>query len=178
MLYVFWQRDLPKLDLQVDPGTDFIAWTAQWEAYRSLSGLDKEPQVKQVKVLTLCFCRKTLTTQQVIRQFPSVYMRTGQILLYWLHQKNIRDQILKASEWVKWLRTCCRWRTWHYSGGLRQAPNVLFVIWTQFVDVSLQFTENEWLLCEGFIHSIAGSVMALSLYCTGFGYSWLWTRHV
>ena len=152
MSYVFRQRDLPKLDLQVDPGSDFIAWKAQWEAYRSLSGLDKK---SQVKVLTLCFCRKTLTTRQVIRQFPSVYTRTGQILLYWLHQKNIRDQILKASEWVKWLRTCCRWRTWHYSGGLRQAPNVLFVIWTQFVDVSLQFTETEWLLCEGFIALLA-----------------------
>ena len=43
MLYVFRQGDLPKLDLQVDRGTDFTAWKAQWEAYRRLSGLDKNP---------------------------------------------------------------------------------------------------------------------------------------
>ena len=61
MSYVFRQGDLPKLDLQVDRGTDFTAWKAQWEAYRSLSGLDKESQVKQVKALTLCFSRETLT---------------------------------------------------------------------------------------------------------------------
>ena len=61
MLYVFRQGDLPNLDLQVDHGTDFTAWKAQWEAYRSLSRLDKESQVKQVKALTLCFYHETLT---------------------------------------------------------------------------------------------------------------------
>ena len=44
--------DKPKLNVQVDPGTNFTAWKAQWEAYRSLSGLDKESQVKQVIQLT------------------------------------------------------------------------------------------------------------------------------
>ena len=34
MSYIFRQEDLPKLDLQVDCGTDFTAWKAQWEAYR------------------------------------------------------------------------------------------------------------------------------------------------
>ena len=61
MLYVFRQGNLPKLDLQVDHGTDFTAWKAQWEAYRSLSRLDKESQVKQVKAVTLCFSSKTMT---------------------------------------------------------------------------------------------------------------------
>ena len=44
MLYVFRQGDLPKVDLQVDRGTDFTAWKAQWEAYMRLSGLDKIPR--------------------------------------------------------------------------------------------------------------------------------------
>ena len=61
MAYVFRQGDLPKLDLQTDRGTDFKAWRAQWEAYLSLSGLEGEEQSKQVKALTLCFSRETLT---------------------------------------------------------------------------------------------------------------------
>ena len=46
MTYVFRQRDLPKLDLQVDRGTDFEAWKIQWESYIALSGLDKQLQAK------------------------------------------------------------------------------------------------------------------------------------
>lgn len=59
--YVFRQGDLPKLDLHVDRGTDFTAWRAQWDAYSSLSGLDNEPQIRQVKALTLCFSRDSVT---------------------------------------------------------------------------------------------------------------------
>ena len=62
--YTFRQSDLPKLDLQVDRGTDFIAWRTQWESYGSLSGLDKEDAQKQVKALTLCFSRETLAIVQ------------------------------------------------------------------------------------------------------------------
>ncbi len=61
MPYTFRQGDLPKLDLQVDRGTDFVAWKAQWDSYISLSELDKELQAKQVQALTLCFSRETLT---------------------------------------------------------------------------------------------------------------------
>ena len=61
MPYVFRQGDLPKLDLQVDRGTDFQAWREQWESYSSLLELDKEPKAKQVKALTLCFSRETLS---------------------------------------------------------------------------------------------------------------------
>ena len=61
MSYVFRQGDLPKLDLQVDRGTDFAAWKSQWHAYLSLSGLEGEDQGKQVKALTLCFSRETVT---------------------------------------------------------------------------------------------------------------------
>lgn len=61
MPFTFRQGDLPKLDLQVDRGTDFSAWQAQWESYLSLSELDKEPQARQVQALTLCFSRETLT---------------------------------------------------------------------------------------------------------------------
>eukprot|EP00095_Tigriopus_kingsejongensis_P000372 maker-scaffold319_size207808-snap-gene-1.16 protein:Tk00372 transcript:maker-scaffold319_size207808-snap-gene-1.16-mRNA-1 annotation:"peroxinectin " len=34
----FRQSDLPKLDLDVDRGTDFAAWEEQWDAYYHLSG--------------------------------------------------------------------------------------------------------------------------------------------
>ncbi len=57
MAYTFGQGDLPKLDLQVDRGTDFKAWKTQWEAYLSLSRLGTQDQAKQVQALTLCFSR-------------------------------------------------------------------------------------------------------------------------
>ena len=62
MPYTFRQGDLPKLDLEVDKGSDFIAWTDQWEAYRTLYGLSDEEATKQANVLRLCFTRDTLTT--------------------------------------------------------------------------------------------------------------------
>ena len=59
--YVFRQGDFPKLDLQIDRGSAFSAWQAQWESYMSLFGLGEETAVKQIQALTLCFSRKTLT---------------------------------------------------------------------------------------------------------------------
>ena len=64
LTYTFRQGDLPKLDLQVDWGTDFSAWKMQWESYCSLSGLEREDAAKQVKALTLCFSRETLSIVQ------------------------------------------------------------------------------------------------------------------
>ena len=61
MPYVFRLSDLPKLDLQVDRGTDFEAWKAQWTSYSTLSGLSGESADTQVQALTLCFSRETLT---------------------------------------------------------------------------------------------------------------------
>ena len=61
MPFVFRLGDLPKLDLQVDRGTDFAAWKTQWTSYSSLSGLSEEAAEKQVKALTLCFSRETFT---------------------------------------------------------------------------------------------------------------------
>ena len=62
MPYTFRQGDLPKLDLEVDKGSDFIAWNDQWQAYRTLSGLSSEEATTQANVLRLCFTRDTLTT--------------------------------------------------------------------------------------------------------------------
>ena len=62
--YVFRQGDLPKLDLHVDRGSDFLAWKSQWDAYLSLSGLGTQPQTKQVQALTLCFSRETVTVME------------------------------------------------------------------------------------------------------------------
>ena len=61
MPYVFRQTDLPKLDIQVDRGSDFEAWKEQWTSYCTLSGLAEESAVKQVQVLTLCLSRETLS---------------------------------------------------------------------------------------------------------------------
>ena len=58
--YSFCQSDLPKLDLNLDRGTDFAAWRTQWDSYCFLSGLVDEDSTKQVKVLTLCLSRETL----------------------------------------------------------------------------------------------------------------------
>ena len=62
--FTFRQGDLPKLDIQVDRGTDFMAWKAQWDCYSSLSGLNEQSDEKQVQALTLCFSRETLTIVQ------------------------------------------------------------------------------------------------------------------
>ena len=61
---MFRLSDLPKLDLQVDKGTDFAAWRLQWISYCSLSGLSKEVASKQVEALSLCFSRETLAIIQ------------------------------------------------------------------------------------------------------------------
>ena len=60
MSYTFRTSDLPKLDLDTDRGTDFLAWQQQWLAYQSLSGLSGESAAKQVQALQLCFSRETL----------------------------------------------------------------------------------------------------------------------
>ena len=61
MSYSFHRGDLPKLDIQVDRGSDFKAWKSQWEAYLSLSGLGTQSNAKQVQALTLCLSRETVT---------------------------------------------------------------------------------------------------------------------
>ena len=58
--YTFHQGDLPKLDLQINRGTEFMVWWTQWSSYSSLSRLVNEDATKQVKALTLCLSRETL----------------------------------------------------------------------------------------------------------------------
>ena len=60
----FQQGYLPKLDLQVDRGSDFTAWKTQWDSYVSLLGLAGEDDAEQVQALTLCFSRDTLAIVQ------------------------------------------------------------------------------------------------------------------
>ena len=55
MPYIFRQGDLPKLDLQIDRGSNFATWKVQWDSYLSLLGLDNEGAAKEVQALTLCF---------------------------------------------------------------------------------------------------------------------------
>jgi len=51
--FTFRQGDLPRLDLQVDRGTDFTAWQTQWDIYSSLSRLNEQMDEKQVHLLLL-----------------------------------------------------------------------------------------------------------------------------
>ena len=60
MPYVFCQTDLPKLDIQVDQGSDFEAWKDQWTSYYTLSGLAGESAATKIQVLTLYLSRETL----------------------------------------------------------------------------------------------------------------------
>jgi len=62
--YTFRLSDLPKLDLQVDRGTDFTTWRLQWDSYSNLSGLIRQPADKQVQALSLCFSQETLVVVQ------------------------------------------------------------------------------------------------------------------
>ena len=63
--YTFRQGNLPKLDLQVDRGSDFAAWKLQWDSYRSLSGLAEQDAAKQVRTNThLMLSRDTLSIVQ------------------------------------------------------------------------------------------------------------------
>ena len=62
--YTFRLSDLPKLDLQVDRGTDFTAWHLQWRSYCNLSGLAGQEASKKVEALSLCFSRETLSIVQ------------------------------------------------------------------------------------------------------------------
>ena len=82
MTYTFRPGDLPRLDLQVDRGTDFKAWKTQWEAYLSLFGLGTQSQRKQVQVLTLCFTRETLMIVENVGLSET--------------QRGIRDQIVEG----------------------------------------------------------------------------------
>lgn len=77
MTFTFRPGDLPKLDLQVDQGSDFKAWKTQWEAYCSLSGLGNESQAKQVQALTLCFSKET--TLMVVDDLGLSAAQRGQV---------------------------------------------------------------------------------------------------
>ena len=56
--------NLPKLDLQINKGTDFNACCLQWKSYCSLSRLANEGASKQVEALSLCFLREALAIVQ------------------------------------------------------------------------------------------------------------------
>ncbi len=61
MSYTFRAGDLPKLDLDVDRGSDFLAWEKQWNSYMILSGLADSAAPIKVHALHCCLSRDTLT---------------------------------------------------------------------------------------------------------------------
>ena len=64
MPYTFRAGDLPKLDLDVDRGSDFLAWEKQWNSYMTLSGLADSDAAIQVHALQFCMSRETLTVME------------------------------------------------------------------------------------------------------------------
>ena len=61
MPYTFHAGDLPKLDLDVDRGSDFLAWEKQWNSYMTLSGLAESDAVIKEHALQFCMSHETLT---------------------------------------------------------------------------------------------------------------------
>ena len=61
MPYTFRAGDLPKLDLDDDRGSDFLAWEKQWNSYMTLSGLADSANDIKVHALQFCMSRETLT---------------------------------------------------------------------------------------------------------------------
>jgi hypothetical protein len=55
-------------------------WKSQWEAYLSLSGLDKQPVATQVQALTLCFSRDTITVVGNLGLTPEQRAIAGKIV--------------------------------------------------------------------------------------------------
>ena len=102
MPYVFRQTDLPKLDIQVDRGSDFEVWKDQWASYCTLSGLAEESAATKVQVLTSCLSRETLaivnnlglTTKQ--KQDPSTIITAFKIYIIKYH---IDGHINESVEW-------------------------------------------------------------------------------
>ena len=55
----FRRSDIPKLDLDVDRGSNFKAWLEEWSAYIAVSGLSEENGDTKYHVLRLAFSRET-----------------------------------------------------------------------------------------------------------------------
>ena len=64
MPYTFRAGDLPKLDFDIDRGSDFLAWEKQWNSYMTLSGLADSDAAIQVHALQFCMSRETLTIME------------------------------------------------------------------------------------------------------------------
>ena len=61
MSYTFRAGDFPKLDLDVDRGSDFLAWEKQWNSYLTLLGLAESSPAMKIHPLQFCLSRETLT---------------------------------------------------------------------------------------------------------------------
>ena len=102
MAYLFRQGDLPKLDLQVNRGTDFKAWKTHWQAYFSLTGLDTQDNEKQVQTLTLCFSWETITIAENLGLTEEQRKSAKEIIT--VIEAHINGQI-ESMEWCEF-RSC------------------------------------------------------------------------
>ena len=61
MPFTIRRSDIPRLDVDVNRGSSFIAWLEEWSAYHAVSGLSEESDDTQYHVLRLAFSRETAT---------------------------------------------------------------------------------------------------------------------
>ena len=61
MPFTFRRSVIPRLDLDVDRGSNFKAWLEEWSAYHAVSGLSDQEAETQYHVLRLAFSRDTAT---------------------------------------------------------------------------------------------------------------------
>ena len=95
MPYTFHAGDLPKLDLDVDRGSDFLAWEKQWNSYRILSGLVGSEAATQVHALHFCMSRETLTIVENLGLTDAQRADQAQIIagLKWYVQGRINETV-------------------------------------------------------------------------------------
>ena len=60
-LFTFKRSDTPRLDLNVNHGSNFKAWLKEWTAYHAVLGLNEQDGETQYHVLRLTFLRDTAT---------------------------------------------------------------------------------------------------------------------
>ena len=66
MSFTFQQGNLPKLDLKLDCGSEFMVWHVQWESYKNQLGLVKGSVTKKYKPLHYVSCGKPCQLSRIL----------------------------------------------------------------------------------------------------------------
>ncbi|XP_065902494.1 uncharacterized protein [Dysidea avara] len=90
--YTFRLNDLPKLDLQIDRGTDFTAWRLQWRSYCSLSGLAQQEASKQNLGLTTEQRNDVTTIIEALQRYVDGHLNET------VERRNFRRRVQQPGE--------------------------------------------------------------------------------